>query len=134
MIFVLDASAMIAYLRDEPGAGRVSEALLDLDGQCIAHVLNWCEVFYDFHRASGPKDALDAVEDLARVGVVENAEIGTEFWQAVGALKSIHRRVSLADCFAVALANQLGATVLTADHHEFDALVDKGVCAVGFIR
>ena len=62
MIFVLDASAMIAYLRDEPGAGRVSEALLDPDGQCIAHVLNWCEVFYDFHRASGPKDALGAVK------------------------------------------------------------------------
>jgi hypothetical protein len=35
-----------------------------------------CEVFYDFHRASGPKDALEAVKDLARVGVVENAEIG----------------------------------------------------------
>ena len=59
-----------------------------------AHVLNWCEVFYDFHRASGPKDALGAVEDLARVGVAKNAEIGTEFWQAVGALKAIHRRVS----------------------------------------
>jgi predicted nucleic acid-binding protein len=134
VIFVLDASAMIAYLRDEPGADRVSEALLDPDGQCIAHVLNWCEVFYDFHRASGPKHALDAVKDLAQVGVAENAEIGTEFWQAVGALKAIHRRVSLADCFAVALARQLGATVLTADHHEFDALADQGVCAVGFIR
>ena len=94
MIFVLDASAMIAYLRDEPGAARVSEALLDPDSQCIAHVLNWCEVFYDFHRASGPKDALGAVKDLARVGVAENADIGTEFWQAVGALKATHRIVS----------------------------------------
>jgi len=134
VIFVLDASAMIAYLRDEPGASRVSEALLDPDGQCIAHVLNWCEVFYDFYRASGPKDALGAVKDLARVGVAENADIGTGFWQAVGALKAVHRRVSLADCFAVALANRLGATVLTADHHEFDALADRGVCTVGFIR
>ena len=134
MIFVLDASAMIAYLRGEPGAARVSEALLEPYGKCIAHVLNWCEVFYDFHRASGLKDALGAVEDLAGVGIAESAEIGTEFWQAVGALKSIHRRVSLADCFAVALANKLGATVLTADHHEFDALVEKGVCTVGFIR
>jgi hypothetical protein len=34
----------------------------------------------------------------------------------------------------VALANKLGATVLTADHHEFDALAERGVCAVGFIR
>ena len=51
-------------------------------------MLNWCEVFYDFHRASGPIDALGAVKDLARVGVAENAEIGTEFWQAVGTLKA----------------------------------------------
>src|SRR5271157_4365447 len=115
-------------------ASDTRPAPLDPDGLCIAHVLNWCEVFYDFHRASGPNDALGAVKDLARVGVAENADIGTEFWQAVGALKAIHRRVSLADCFAVALANKLGATVLTADHHEFDALADRGVCAVGFIR
>jgi hypothetical protein len=27
------------------------------------------EVFYGFHRASGPIDALGAVKDLARVGV-----------------------------------------------------------------
>jgi len=55
VLFVLDASAMIAYLRDEPGAGRVSEALLDPDGQCIAHVLNLCEVFYDFQRGNSGK-------------------------------------------------------------------------------
>jgi len=91
-------------------------------------------VIFVLHRASGAKDALEAVKDLARVGVAENADIGTEFWQAVGALKAIHRRVSLADCFAVALANKLGATILTADHHEFDALADQGICAVGFIR
>ena len=48
--------------------------------------------------------------------------------------KAIHRRVSLADCFAVALGNKLDATILTADHHEFDALADRGVCAVGFIH
>jgi hypothetical protein len=59
--------------------------------------------------------------------VAESAEFGTEFWQTVGTIKAIHRRVSLADCFAVALANRLGATVPTAYHHEFEALADKAV-------
>ena len=104
MLFVLDASAMIAFLRDESGASR------------------------------GQEVALNAISDLARIGIAESAEISTEFWQAAGAIKAIHRRVSLADCFAIALAKRLGATILTADHHEFDALAGRGVCAVEFIR
>ena len=52
MIFVLDASAMIAFLRGEPGADAVAEILLDSESQCHAHALNLCEVFYDFERAA----------------------------------------------------------------------------------
>ena len=59
---------MIAFLRDEPGADLVAEALLDSESQCYAHALNLCEVFYDFHRASGRHEALQAIADLARVG------------------------------------------------------------------
>jgi uncharacterized protein with PIN domain len=58
VIFVTDASAMIAFLRDEPGADMVAESLLDSESPCYAHSLNLCEVFYDFHRASGREDAL----------------------------------------------------------------------------
>ena len=86
----------------------------------LAHVVNLCEVFYDFHRAGGQENAISALKDLALAGVVESAEISTLYWQTVGTLKSIHKRVSLADCFLIALADQRGATVLTADHHEFD--------------
>jgi len=55
-------------------------------------------------------------------------------WRQAGTLKAIHRRVSLADCFAIALAQTLGATLITADHHEFDALLDKAVREIKFIR
>jgi hypothetical protein len=34
-------------------------------------------------------------------------------------LKSVHRRISLADCFAVALSQKLDATLLTSDRQEF---------------
>ena len=134
MIFVFDASAMIAALRGEPGASLVKAILLDQGNRCFAHVVNLCEVFYDFHRSGGPAAAIQAMRDLASAGIVENSEISEAFWQEVATTKAIHRRVSLADCFAVTLANQLGASVLTSDHHEFDALAIKGVCAVRFIR
>jgi len=80
VIFVLDASAMIAFLRDAPGADAVSAALLDPDSHYHAHALNLCEVFYDFQRASGYSGALQAIVDLARVGVVEDATLTTAVW------------------------------------------------------
>ena len=134
MIFVLDASAMIAYLRDEPGAGVVAEALLDPESQCYAHALNLCEVFYDFHRAFGKQEALQAISDLARLGVIEDANLATAVWQAAGTLKANLRRVSLADCFAIELAERLKATILTADHHEFDVLAGQSEYTIRLIR
>lgn len=134
MIFVLDASAMIAFLRDEPGAHVVSEALFDPRTPCHAHALNLCEVYYDFHRAAGREEALRAVADLARLGVMQDAALTPAIWQAAGALKANLRRVSLADCFAIELTRRLHATILTSDHHEFDALVAQSVCDIRFIR
>jgi hypothetical protein len=42
----------------------VAESLLDSESPCYAHSLNLCEVFYDFHRASGREDALQAVMQI----------------------------------------------------------------------
>ena len=56
------------------------------------------------------------------------------FWQRAGQLKGTIRRISLADCFAITLAETLKAPVVTSDHHEFDPLAAAGVCQVIFIR
>ena len=53
MFYVLDASAMLAYLRNEPGAEIVEDALTAPDSHCFAHSINLCEVFYDFFRSAG---------------------------------------------------------------------------------
>ena len=60
---VLDACAMIAFLRGEPGADVVEAALLAKDRSCLAHAINVCEVFYDFLRASGEQTARRALAD-----------------------------------------------------------------------
>jgi hypothetical protein len=60
---------MIAYLRNEPGAGKVATALADPENECVAHAVNLCEVFYDFHGAEGPSIAAEAVSDLAKAGI-----------------------------------------------------------------
>ena len=80
MIFVLDASAMIAYLRNEQGARKAMQVLADPNNQCLAHAVNLCEVFYDF---TGPTIAAEALNDLARAAswrVLKSREISGKRW------------------------------------------------------
>jgi hypothetical protein len=57
-----------------------------------------------------------------------------DFWRSVGKLKADYRRVSLADCCALALTGSLGAVLLSADRHELEPIAHASVCLVKFIR
>lgn len=133
MIYVLDACAMIAYLRKEPGWDVVLHALTDTSAMSLAHAVNLCEVFYDFHRKSDENAATAAISDLYAVGIVERSDFDEAFWKDAGRLKA-QGKISLADCFAITLTNRVGGTLLTSDHHELDAIAAAGVCSITFIR
>jgi PIN domain nuclease of toxin-antitoxin system len=134
MNVVLDASAVIAFLRDEPGADAVEHYFGPENHSLYTHALNLCEVYYDFLRAAGGPSVEGAVQDILLLGVRERNDMDANFWRAVGKLKAAHRRVSIADCCALALAGSLGAVLLTADRHELEPLSRASVCAVEFIR
>lgn len=123
---------MIAYLANEIGGDLVEGALLDLTSQCFAHAINLCEVYYHAYRLGG-KAADAAINDLKKAGVVERNDFDENFWKRVSELKANHR-ASLADCCAVALTNIYGGSLLSADHHELDAIAASGVCQIRFIR
>lgn len=134
MIYVLDSSAMIALANDETGADVIERLLADPQNNCYAHVINLCEVFYDAIRRSNEAQAVNLISDLRSLGVIENRDLVAAFWQQAGRLKALHRRVSLADCFALALTLRLGGELVTSDHHELDALAGAGVCPIKFFR
>ena len=133
MSTVIDASALIAFLRDEPGADMV-EISLSGPEKCYAHALNLCGVYYDFFRASNQHAAEAAISDLLGLGVEDRTDMDSEFWRDVGGLKAVHRRVSLADCCTLALSRRLGARLLTADRHEFEPILSAGIAQIEFIR
>ena len=133
MIHVMDACALIAFLRDERGAQVVDDLLHDPGGVCVAHAVNLCEVYYDFIRVYDIKSAKNALRDLRRVGLKARRDMSTRFWMGIGELKA-QGKISFADCFAIQLARQLDGQVVTSDHHEFDAIAAKRVCRVLFIR
>lgn len=134
MIYILDSSAMIALANNEPGADVVDSLLADPQNDCYTHAINLCEVFYDTIRRSDEAQALRLIADLPGLGVIERRDLDELFWQQAGRLKAIYRRVSLADCCALALTLRLNGELVTSDHHELDALAAAGVCPIKFFR
>ncbi|MGH9656315.1 MAG: PIN domain-containing protein [Bryobacteraceae bacterium] len=134
MNIVLDASAMIAFLRDEAGAEAVMDQMRQPERNMFAHALNLCEVYYDFARASEEAIADEAINDLFALGITERNDMHAGFWRAMGRLKSSYKRVSLADCAALALAANSDAVLLTADRHELEPMRAAGICKIDFIR
>jgi predicted nucleic acid-binding protein len=121
----LDACAVIAYLRQEPGA-EVLKALIELPTTFLAmHVCNLGEVYYDFFREDGLAAAQTAWTHTLILPLELRREADDAFIQRVGIIK-VEERVSFADAFALALAERLSIPLVTTDHHEFDAIERKG--------
>jgi len=133
MVVVMDACAMIAYLRGEVGADVVEALLLDSGNTCLVHAINLCEIFYDFLKNSDEATAQSAITDLVSVGLIVKEDMEPDFWQEAGRYKAGYK-LALADCFAMALANRTGAELITSDHKEFDPIAAAGICRIRFFR
>ncbi len=133
MIYVFDACAVIAYLRDEPGA-EIVENLLSLEPPCCyIHAINLCEVYYDFLRVAGEVVASSAVDRLQAAGLIICNDMDEAFWQQAARYK-VSFRMSLADAFLASLAERFGGTIITSDRREFDAVAQNRALQVNFIR
>jgi ribonuclease VapC len=107
---VLDASALIALLRGEPGAEAVERLL----GRAVISAVNWAEVLQRY-RAHGVGTA-DKRESVEALGVRiegftrDDADAVAELWEPT-------RRagLSLADRACLALARRLDVPAHTAD-------------------
>lgn len=122
MRYVLDACAIISLIRQEDGCIQVRQALEAEENICFVHALNLCEVYYDSLRCYGVPQAEKLLLNLTEAGLVIRDDMDMDFWKEAGTLKA-RGRISLTDCFAVALAVREDAWLLTSDHNEFDPLL-----------
>jgi predicted nucleic acid-binding protein len=95
-------------------------------------MINLVEVYYDFIRRSNEASARASLAVLRGDGVIERRDMSRPFACQVARLKA-RGRISLADCFCIALALNLGGEVVTSDHHEFDPLVPLGIVPITFL-
>ncbi len=138
MICVLDACAMIAFLRGETGANDVSSFLKGRNVQCFSHAINLCEVYYAFFKAADQNAADSAINDLLKVGIVERRDFDDGFWKEAGGYKvGAYKRkeqIALADCIALSLTKRLNGQLVTSDHKEFDPIKKQNLCPIYFFR
>lgn len=109
-IAVLDASALLALLRSEPGAERVRAALPD----AAMSTVNLAEVVGHFARSGAAEDEIREVLQPLPIRLVPFTD---ELATVAGLLAPLTRRagLSLGDRACLALARQLNAYALTAD-------------------
>lgn len=134
MNLVMDSSALLALLRDENGADVVDALLWDAGNHNVVHAINLCEVYYNLVREFGEPQAESYLNLLGTLGLTIREDMDPDLWREAGRYKAKMKRISLADCFCMALANRTSAELVTADHHELDEVAASGLCKVRFIR
>jgi predicted nucleic acid-binding protein len=114
--YVLDASALMTFFEDRPGADRVQELLVRAAAAkrpMLMSVVNWGEVYYSVWRAHGEGAAEVKLHDIAQLPVVV-VEAASELTKLAASLKARHN-LPYVDCFAGALAHARKATLVTSD-------------------
>jgi predicted nucleic acid-binding protein len=132
-VTVLDAFAVLAFLKDEPAAAAVAELLRDEERPALT-ALGVAEVLDHLVRLVGV-DEEEAVLDLAQLGLAEPHAVDGDLAGRSGRLRArrYHRRdraIGLADCVAAEVARRVGAPLVTSDPHLLDTCHAEGIAYV----
>jgi len=121
--YVLDSWALLALLQgEEPAAARVKQILLEGERQqatLLISIVNLGEVYYRVGRRSSRAAAVDTLNQIRSLSLTI-VSASDEMVLAAADLK-LDYTISYADAFAAALADRMGATLVSGDP-DFDLL------------
>jgi len=124
MRYILDASAIIAFFRDESGADIVYYYLNNEES--YVHRINLCEVAYFLFRNGIDKEKVkQTIQELetSLSGVYEDFDEGI----CLLASEVKYRcKVSIADAILTATAKKHGCIIVTADRMDFQKISQAG--------
>jgi ribonuclease VapC len=114
-LYVLDSYAILAYLEGEPGADLVADLLRRTVQEAVLFMslINFGEIAYIAERERGTQQAKAILQDIRRLPILLGG-VNEQRVLAAAHIKA-HYPLSYADAFAVALAQELDATVVTGD-------------------
>ena len=113
---VLDASALMTFFENRPGAEKVQDLIrLGVEGkrQLLMSAVNWGEVYYSTWRTKGPGVARKVIEDIAQLPL-EIVAADLDLTRAAAEVRAEHK-LPYIDGFAAALALHRKASLATSD-------------------
>ncbi len=122
---VLDSYALLSFLYQEKGykeIGVLLEKTLETDQLLLMSSVNWAEIRYVIERKTGA-DAWKKGRPKILSLPLEIVPADQDLAELAGEIKA-SRKISLADCFAAALAKERDGEIYTGDP-EFKALEPK---------
>ena len=114
---VLDTSALLAMFFGEPGMEQMRDLFhkaSEADRPVFISAVNWAEVLYKMERKHG-NAGYETARQFERTTPLESVPVDLELAESAALLKNSHK-LGLADAFAVALAKNKKAELVTADH------------------
>jgi len=128
-VIILDAYAVLAFLKGEPAAPEVRK-LLQTESVALT-VVGVAEVLDHLIRIVGVDDD-DAVLDLAQLGLLDPPPLDEMTAAAAGMLRARHSHrtrcaVSLADCVAAEVSRRAGSRLATSDPPLLDVCDQEGI-------
>lgn len=129
---IVDASALIAYFKEEAGHEKFRALLADEQNILAIHATNLCEVYYGYLRADGAEKAEEAWRKATEIlGVIETLD--AQFIKRVGRWKVDHN-LGLGDAFAAATAEDNACALVTTDRNDFGAIETAGALQIIWLR
>ncbi|MFZ0818148.1 MAG: type II toxin-antitoxin system VapC family toxin [Candidatus Sulfotelmatobacter sp.] len=114
--YVLDASALFAFLRNKPGSSKVTELLKEANRghtKLLMSAVNYGEVYGTILRDAGPEQALSTLYAVSPLPI-ELLDATPQRACKASDIKFKHK-LYYADSFAAALAIEHKATLVTSD-------------------
>jgi predicted nucleic acid-binding protein len=115
-IYVFDASALFAFLRDRPGAPKVEGLLTEARrgrAKVLMSAVNYGEVYGRILRDFGPESALASLQAVGLLPI-EVMDVTPQRALRAADIKAKHK-LYYVDSFAAALAIEHKATLVTSD-------------------
>lgn len=114
--YIFDSCALISYFDGEPNAGRVADILEEINEKeldAFLCVVNFGEIYYHFLRAGGVNTG-DVILKAIKTLPIKIVEANIELTLVASKFKAFNK-MSYADCFAAALAENKKGILLTSD-------------------
>ncbi len=111
---VFDSYAILALIENEDGSQTVADILADKETAIFLSVINFGEIYYIIHRRNGEQAAEEVIQSILLEESLTIVEMPWERVKEAARIKS-RRGVSYADAFALSLAKEFQAPLVTGD-------------------